>query len=322
MADEAMPGARTRVWSGVQMPQLVFASPRVLPRADKLHGRVVVLDLAFAATIGSTVSFELVTRPFIDALGARLAVWVDHHDHERHAAFAGDPRFVLATKAQHSACPEMVTQDLVRQTGPIDCICTHVDLDGLYAAAKWILGGVEPYAGADDDARAVDTRVGSPGPIAARIDRALRARFRDDQLKRGVVQFLVGGMQPGVHDQVIGEAAVEFEHRNALTRELANRFTIRGRVAVVDTSGAQGPFDKTDLLLAGQVRAPVAIVRDSGMLTIAAAFNSGWDFVELFGIGGGMPTRVTIPEQRLDDVIARINAAQLPVPRTGSRGDD
>jgi hypothetical protein len=68
-------------------------------------------------------------------------------------------------------------------------------------------------------------------------------------------------------------------------------------------------------LLAGQARAPVSIVRDSGMLTIAAAFDSGWDFVELFGIGGGMPTRVTIPEQRLDDVIGRINAAPQPSPR-------
>lgn len=307
------------------MPQLVFASPRALPRADRLQGRVVVLDVAFAATIGSTVSFDLVTRPFLDGLGARLAAWVDHHDHEKHAAFAHDPRFVLATKAQHGACPEMVTPELVRQTGPIDCICTHVDLDGLYAAAKWILGGAQPYPGADDDARAVDTRVGSPGPIAARIDRALRAKFRDDQLKRGVVQFLVGGMQPGVHDDVIAEAAAEFEQRDAVTRELARRFTIRGRVAVVDTAGAQGAFDKTDLLLAGQARAPVSIVRDSGMLTIAAAFDSGWDFVELFGIGGGMPTRVTIPEQRLDSVIARINDAPLPSPRTGGRnggGDD
>ncbi|HEX7838104.1 MAG TPA: hypothetical protein VF469_11605 [Kofleriaceae bacterium] len=304
----------------MQIPQLVFASPRVLPRADRLHGRVVVLDVAFAATIGRTVSFDLVTRPFIDALGARLAAWVDHHDHEKHAAFANDPRFVLATKAQHGACPEMVTSELVRQTGPIDCICTHVDLDGLYAAAKWILGGVPPYPGADDDARAVDTRVGSPGPIAVRIDRALRARFRDDQLKRSVVQFLVGGMQPGVHDDVIADAAAEFEQRDAMTRELAHRFTIRGRVAVVDTAGAQGAFDKTDLLLAGQARAPVSIVRDSGMLTIAAAFDSGWDFVELFGIGGGMPTRVTIPEQRLDSVIARINDAPLPSPRPGGRG--
>jgi hypothetical protein len=299
------------------MPQLYFASPRVLPRADRLHGRVVVLDVAFAATIGTAVSFDKVTKPFLDALGARLAAWVDHHDHEKHAAFAGDPRFVLSTKAEHGACPEMVTPELVRQTGPIDCICTHVDLDGLYAAAKWILAGKEPYRGADDDARAVDTRVGTPGPIAVRIDRALRARFRDDHLKRHVIQFLVGGLHPGVHDTTIAEAAAEFERRDATTQALASRFTIRGRVAVVDTAGASGPFDKTDLLLAGQARAPVSIVRDSGMLTIAAAFDSGWDFVELFAIGGGMPTRVTIPEQVLDDVIAKINDAPAPVPRPG-----
>src|SRR5436190_2647292 len=162
----------------MHFPQLVFASPRMLPRADKLQGRVVVLDVAFAATIGQSISFELTTKPLLDALGDRLAAWVDHHDHERHAEFAGDSRFVLATKAQHGACPEMVTPELVRQTGPIDCIMTHVDLDGLYAAAKWILGGREPYPGADADARAVDTRVGTPGPTAARIDRALRARSR------------------------------------------------------------------------------------------------------------------------------------------------
>jgi hypothetical protein len=289
----------------------------MLPRADKLQGRVVVLDIAFAATIGTTVSFDLTTKPFLDALGDRLAAWVDHHDHEKHPAFAGDPRFVLATKAQHGACPEMVTPELVRQTGPIDCIMTHVDLDGLYAAAKWILGGKEPYPHADADARCVDTRVGTPGPVATRIDRALRAKFRDDQLKRAVIQFLVKGLERGVHDDLIEEAAREFDRRDARTQELAKRFTIRGRVAVVDTAGAAGQFDKTDLLLAGQAKAPVAIVRDSGMLTIAAAFDSGWDFVALFEIGGGMPTRVTIPEAKLDDVIAKINDAPEPVPRVG-----
>src|SRR4051812_24234934 len=190
-------------------PQLWFASPRMLPRAEKLHGRVVVLDIAFASTVGTTVSFALITKPFLDGLGDRLAAWVDHHDHERHADYARDPRFVLSTKAEHGACPEMVTEELVRQVGPIDCICTHVDLDGLYAAAKWQLGGKEPYRGADDDARAVDTRVGTPGPIAMRIDRALRAKFRDDQLKRSVVSFLVEGRKPGVADDVIGEAAAE-----------------------------------------------------------------------------------------------------------------
>jgi hypothetical protein len=287
----------------------------MLPRADRLTGRVVVLDIAFAATIGTSISFELTTRPFLDALGDRLAAWVDHHDHEKHADFAGDPRFVLATKAQHGACPEMVTREIVRHAGPIDCICTHVDLDGLYAAAKWVLEGKEPYPNADADARCIDTRVGIAGPIAMRIDRALRARFRDDQLKRGIVQYLVGGLKPGVQHDLIGEAAAEFDRRDARTQELAKQFTIRGRVAIVDAAGAGGQFDKTDLLLAGQARAPVAIVRDSGMLSIAAGFDSGWDFVSLFEIGGGMPTRVSIPETKLDDVIAKINEAPEPVPR-------
>jgi hypothetical protein len=296
------------------VPHLAFASPRVLPRAEKLVGRVVVLDVAFAATIGESISFDRTTKPFLDGLGDRLAAWVDHHDHERHADFAGDPRFVLATKAQHGACPEMVTPDVVRQTGPIDTIVCHVDLDGLYSAAKWILVGKEPYPGADDDARAVDTRIGTPGPIADRIDRALRAKFRDDQLKRAVVLWLVGGMRPGAHDDVIADAAREFEVRDAGTRALAARYVVRGRVAIVDTDGAKQSFDKTDLLLAGQARAPVSIVRDSGMITIAAAFGSGWDFVAMLGLGGGMPTRVTVPEARLDEAIAAIEKAPLPTP--------
>jgi hypothetical protein len=230
---------------------------------------------------------------------------------------------VLSTKAEHGACPEMVTPEIVRQAGPVDCVCTHVDLDGLYAAAKWILDGVEPYAGADDDARCVDTRIGTPGPIATRIDRALRAKFRDDQLKRAVVQFLVGGLDKGsVHDQLITEAAALFDKRDTKTRELAKHFTIRGRVAIVDTAGSSGQFDKTDLLLIGQTKAPVSIVRDSGMLTIAAAFGSGWDFTQLFELGGGMPTRVTIPEAKLDDVIAKINDAPAPTPRADLKEPD
>ncbi|MCE9578538.1 MAG: hypothetical protein K8W52_35760, partial [Deltaproteobacteria bacterium] len=182
---------------------LAFGSPRQLPKAASLPGRVVVLDIAFAATVGTSVSFDTVTKPLLDGLGDRLALWVDHHDHERHAAFKNDPRFVLATKAEHGACPEMITAEMVRQTGPIGCIMAHVDLDGLYAAAKWLNEGREPYKGADDDARAIDTRIGTPGPIALRIDKALRARWRDDQLKRAVVLWLTSGMRPGTHADLI-----------------------------------------------------------------------------------------------------------------------
>ncbi len=296
------------------MPHLAFGSPRVLPKVKNLVGRVVVVDVAFAATVGSSISYDAVTLPFLTALGDRLAAWVDHHDHERHVDHRGDPRFVLATKAEHGACPEMVTPALVAQVGPIDTIVAHVDLDGLYAAAKWVLAGVEPYAGADADARAVDTRIGQPGPIAVRIDRALRARFRDDQLKRAVVGWLVGGMRPGTHDDVIADAAREFDVRAAGTAALAGRFAIRGRVAWVDTADSGLAFDKTDLLLAGQARAPVSMVKDSGMLTIAASFGSGWNFVDLLALGGGMPTRVTVPDSRFVEALRVINDAPEPTP--------
>ena len=294
------------------LPQIVFASPRVLPRPATLAGRVVVLDIAFAANAGAGVSFDEVTRPFIDGLDQRLAAWVDHHDHERHQDYAADPRFRLATKAVHGACPEMVTPELVRQTGPIDTIVTHVDLDGLYAAAKWILGGHEPYPGADRDARCVDTRIGEPGPVATRIDQALRAEFRDDQLKRAVVLYLVDGLRPGTQRDLIDETARTFEQREAGTAALAERFVMRGRVAYVDARGQGDRYDKTDLLLRGQERAEVSLVHDTGMLTVAARFDSGWDFVTLLGLGGGMPTRVSVPEKRLPEVLRAINDAPSP----------
>ncbi|MBK9029801.1 MAG: hypothetical protein IPL61_00410 [Myxococcales bacterium] len=295
------------------LPHLYFTAPRSLPRPTALAGRVVVTDVAFAATVGTTVSFDKVTLPLITGLGDRLAAWVDHHDHERHADYKDDRRFVLATKAEHGACPEMVTPELVREVGPIDTIMTHVDLDGLYAAAKWILGGHEPYPGADDDAQAVDTRIGAPGPIGARIDHALRARFRDDAVKRAVIGFLVGGLGPGAQSDIIADAAREFAVRAEGTAALAERYAIRGRVAWVDTAGAAA-FDKTDLLLAGQARAPVSMVKDSGQLTIAAAFGSGWDFVRLLALGGGMPTRVTVPETRFVEALRVINDAPPPTP--------
>jgi hypothetical protein len=289
----------------IAIPQLYFASPRALPRAERIDGRVAVVDIAFAAA-GGGVSFETVTRPFIAALGARLAAWVDHHDHERHVDYASDARFVLATKAEHGACPEMVTPECVRMAGPVDAIVAHMDLDGLYAAAKWILGGKEPYPGADADARAVDTRTGRPGPVARRIDHALRARFRDQELKRAVVLWLVDGMRRAGHDELIEGAAEEFARRERGTEQLARRFVVRDRIAFVDAGPSPPLYDKTDLLLRGQERAEVAVVRDSGMVTVAARFDSGWDFVDLLGLDGGMPTRVTIPESRLEDALAAI----------------
>lgn len=293
------------------LPNLAFSTPRSLPDARSLQGRVVVLDIAFAAA-GLGTPFESVTGKFLDDLGDRLAAWVDHHDHELQASFSADPRFILATKAEHGACPEMITPELVARVGPIDTIVAHMDLDGLYAAAKWILGGHEPYPGADVDAHRVDTRIGEPSATARLIDQALRARWRDAALKHRVVRWLVGGLKDKEHRAVIAEAAEQFGRSTAETERLTTKYRVRGRVAFVDARSTRGPYDKTELLLAGQLRAPISMVQDSGMITIAAAYDSGWDFVALLKLGGGMPTRVSIPESRLEESLRLISAADEP----------
>jgi hypothetical protein len=289
-------------------PELVFTTPRKLPDPKKLRGRVAVLDIAFAAD-GMGTPFQETTGEFIRVLGGRLAAWVDHHDHERQVDFRSDSRFTLATKAEHGACPEMVTPEVVREAGPIDTLVCHVDLDGLYAAAKWILGGREPYPGADDDARAVDTRIGAPGPTGELVDKALRAHFRDEGLKHRVVKWLVGGCKDKALGEDIAEAAADFDRMNAETLRLASLYERRGRAVYVDAGHLmRGAYDKTQLLLEGQKLAAVAIVRDAGAVTVAAAFDSGLDFVRLLELGGGMPTRVSLPESRLEEVLQKLNS--------------
>jgi hypothetical protein len=292
--------------------QFAFLTPRTLPRPETLSGRVAVLDIAFAAEGGGS-SFEKITLPFIRGLGSRLAAWVDHHDHERHRDYAGDPRFILSTKAEHGACPEMVTPAVVAAAGPVDTVAVHLDLDGIYAGAKWVLGGIEPYEGADADARAVDTRRGEPGPIASRIDRALRARFRDTNLKHRIVQYLVARTKAPHHWEEIEKAAREIDPLLDEAKRQAGRYRVDGHVAYVQPTG--GAYDKTELLLLGQEKAAVAVVHDSGSLSIAADFESGLDFVRLLGLGGGMPTRVSVPESRLDELMAKLAEATAHLPR-------
>ena len=266
-----------------------------------------MLDIAFASEGGGS-SFEKVTLPFIRGLGSRLAAWVDHHDHERHVDFQSDDRFVLAKKAEHGGCPEMITPEIVRRVGPVDIVAMHMDLDGLYSGAKWILGGLPPYEGADEDARAVDTRRGTPSQVASRIDRALRARFRDESLKLRILQFLIARGKAPNHWEEIEAAARLIDPLLDQSRAIAERYRVEGNVAYVEARSSL-PYDKTELLLLGQERAKVAIVHDAGSLSIAADFESGLDFVGMFSLGGGMPTRVSIPEARFAEVMQKLSAA-------------
>ncbi len=292
-------------------PALHFATPRKLPRAREVHGRVVVVDVAFASE-ASGGGFVKITKPFIDGLGPRLAAWVDHHDHAEHASYRGDARFVLATKAEHGACPEMVTPELVARIGPIDSIVCHTDFDGLSSAAKWMREGREPYEGADADARAIDTRIGTPGPIAVRFDRALRARPRDYALFGVVVRHLASGLADASLWGPIDEAGRELDAIEQCTRRVAERYRVlplaAGRTparsaAFVDATDEHGRYDKTLLLMLGQERADVAVLLDQDTLSLAAPFDSGQNFLNLLGLSGGMPTLVSVPKARFRDAL-------------------
>ncbi len=290
-------------------PFLAFSTPRRLPRASDLPGRVVVLDLAFAADGTGGASFEKTTLPFIKHLGDRLAMWVDHHDHVRHRDYANDPRFVLSTKAEHGACPEMVTPELVARAGRIETICCHGDFDGLCSAAKWIRDGVEPYPGADDDARAIDTRLGTPSDRADTLDRALRARLKDDGTRGLVVRFLAGGATDTELFRTLRDAGEELRALEDEARSMATKYVIDGDLAVCDARGARRPFDKTRLLLIGQERAPIALVHDENTVTVATPFDSGLNLLALLGIEGGMPTVVSVQAKDLERVKDRLRSA-------------
>lgn len=307
---------------------LAFATPRKLPKPSALDGRVVVLDVAFASEAGGG-GFEKVTLPFIEGLGPRLAAWVDHHDHARHADYASDPRFVLATKAQHGACPEMVTPELCARVGAVDTIVCHTDFDGLCSAAKWLRGGEEPYPGADADARAIDTRLGTPSPIARRFDRALRARPRDTALFGLIVRHLASGLSDPALWTEIDAAGKELDAIEKLTAELARRFrrldvpkplvpgvTSIAFADVTETPRAgqkRGRYDKTMLLLLGQERASIAVVVDGDTLTFAAPFDSGVNFLDLLGLSGGMPTLVSVQKDRLEEALGRLGVPKSEV---------
>lgn len=261
-----------------------------------------MLDVAFAANAGGA-SYEKTTLPFIKGLGPRLAMWIDHHDHDRHVDFADDPRFILRTKAEHGACPEMVTQARVSRAGHVDTVCCHVDFDGLCSAAKWIRGGLEPYPGADDDARAIDTRLGEPSARARVLDRALRARPRDEALRGLMVRYLADGADDAAMYREFQRYAAGLEAMERESRRLSARYKIEGGLAICDATRREGPYDKTALLLMGQELAPISLVHDETTVTVAARFDSGIDLVGALGLNGGMPTRVSVAAKHLHKVI-------------------
>jgi hypothetical protein len=298
--------------------QVAVATPRSLPNANSLKGRVVILDLAFAHSKPSG-RHPSITHKLIEQLGDRLALFLDHHDSDFHEDFIGHTRFILATKAEHGACPEMITPSLVERIGKVDSVLCHGDFDGLASAAKWILGGAEPYEGCDHDAWCIDTRLDIPSELGVMMDRALRAHFKDASVKEVIIRFLLSKARDQSLLQKIKDLGEEAKYLEECAERLASSYQLLSdRVVYVDTRSAGQTYDKTHLLLLGQTKAQVAVVHSDDTITFAAPFNSGINFLKLFQVSGGMPTVLSLPPHRLRGALVLLGIDPLVAKRIGA----
>jgi hypothetical protein len=246
------------------------------------RGRVAVVDVAFAGG----ENFEKSTLPFLDALGDRLAIWIDHHEHPvGWARFRDDPRFVLVPNRIAHACPELVTPEVVRQAGHVDVIVAHADLDGLLSAVKFLRGGAPPWPEADEDARAAD----SPGrghaisSRAARLSDALDHAAAElhtaqrESLRQEIVRALASGETPPALQRRIDDLAREHREALAPVEALAAKAREEARgVLVVRVPKALARPVKKALLSRLEERAPVGVVIEGRAVT-AATFRDGLD---------------------------------------------
>lgn len=241
-----------------------------------------MVDVAFAGG----ENFEKSTVPFLAALGDRLAIWIDHHEHPvGWARFRDDPRFVLVPNQIAHACPELVTPETVRRAGQVDVVVAHADLDGLLSAVKFLRGGVPPWPEADEDARAAD----SPGrghalsPRAAVLSAALdhaAAELRTAQreaLRQQIVQALAGGEFPPALQKRVEELARAHQEALAPVDALAAqaREEARGVLVVRIPKPLARPVKKA-LLSQLEERAPIGVVIEGRAVT-AATFRNELD---------------------------------------------
>lgn len=248
------------------------------------------LDLAFAA--GDR--WERTTRPFVDALGARLAAWIDHHPHPAWRRYRDDDRFLLVDKATAPACPQLVTEELVRSVGPVDHVLAHADFDGFISAVKWVLGGKAPYPEADEDGRAVD----APGQGYECSPRGLRLAQAIDQSRdhsrperheaflRELATAMVHGTEPPDLAARVDHLAGEARRRvRRLAPLIAQAREEAPGLLVLHSDRSLSTSDKKYLLRALEERSVIGVVEESGTVT-AATFDARVRLTEVKGLHG------------------------------------
>ena len=274
------------------MRVLFVEQAAALPPAPE--GRVAVVDIAFAAAD----NYERSTVPFLRAVGDRLAIWIDHHEHPLGwSTVRGDPRFLLVPNRDAHACPELVTPEVVARAGKVDVVVAHADLDGLLSAVKYLRGGAQPWPEADEDARAAD----SPGRGHALTPRgrllldalseaqvSLRSKPRE-ALRQELCAALVA--MPAPWPAGLEPKLQELQRLHAETvapaRKLADAAVEEAPgVLVARSEGALPRSLKKELLSLLEERAAIGLVVEGRAVT-AATFNEELDLARVDALTAG-----------------------------------
>jgi len=258
------------------------------------EGRVAVVDVAFAGAD----AYDRSTVPFLEALGDRLAVWIDHHEHPLGwSRVRGDARFLLVPNREAHACPELVTPEVVARAGKVDVVVAHADLDGLLSAVKFLRGGVAPWPEADEDARAAD----SPGRGHALSERArllsdaldgaaseLRTAEREE-LRQQIVLALV--QAPAAMPQILEARLRQLQQIQLKSLEPVDALAAQAReeaggVLVVRAEKALPRSVKKALLSRLEARAVVGVVVEGKAIT-CATFREEVDLARVPALSAG-----------------------------------
>jgi len=293
----------------VEKVEIVFTQPFLVDKVkipDDIE-KVYVVDLA-----ANNRNPEMTER-FIESLGDRLVEWCDHHEGW---SKKDDDRFVI-----HPTAPA----------------CAVILGSGMPPRISYLQETV-------NDAIAADTRKGEMSETGQLIERAVKSDMGNDALRVAAVWLLMGdeSQRPILETAAKAYAAIVaetqrlagfyhidgseiriFGTRNFITEdeEVAGR-DYPGKVAVVDVPdtyareyGQELPpghdYDLTQLLLAGQELASFAVVKTvsphTGEEMVTIATKSKTNLVELFGLPSGAPFRVSLPADRLEDVVEKLH---------------
>lgn len=207
------------------------------------------------------------TRDFIAGLGDRLLGWYDHHQGWDQMGVENNPRF-------------------------------HIDATAPACAAMF--GGTNQMV---LDAIAADTRKGEMSAEGQYIEAALKANL-SNITRRAAFSWLYRGDRESYEDMT--GAAAKYPAVLETTKSLVSKYEIQGSVALVDARESIHEYEPTVLLSSGRKLARFAVVLTVEEGLVVTTDDESVNLVNMFGLHSGAPFRITLPIERLGEVMEKL----------------